>query len=80
MNDKEPKLFYGDPRPNQKKSTFHVNKMGTGHDQVLDQKKKKKKKRHLEQLKVLRLEPEQAVKDFLDLKMCKILIKLLDQI
>ena len=43
-------------------------------------KKKKKKKRHLEQLKVLRLEPEQAVKDFLDLKMCKILIKLLDQI
>ena len=61
MNDKEPKLFYGDPRPNQKKSTFHVNKMGTGHDQVLDKKKKekkRKKKRHLEQLKVLRLEPE----------------------
>ena len=52
MNDKEPKLFYGDPRPNQKKNTFHVNKMGTGHDQVLDQ--KKKKKRHLEQLKVLK--------------------------
>ena len=39
MNVKEPKLFYGDPRPNQKRCTFHVNKMGTGHDQILDQKR-----------------------------------------